>query len=467
MVLVGQSFTVVGGGLTGPLLAIALARLGARVEVFDRRDDPRTGPVESGRSINLALAEKGLAVLRGLGLEQEALADCCVPMRGRMVHRAGTRPDFVPYGRGRALHAVSRLRLNRFLLDRAEAEPGVRLRFGQRCVGVDPATATTTFRDTRTGRFTVCYADAVVGADGTGSVVRDRLVRGRPVDYQQRAAGHRYLELRLPAGPAGEYRLEPGALHVWPRGEHMMFALPNPDGSFNLVLVLPASGPASFGTLTAPGEAEEFLASWYPDVASLLPTAGQRMRAVRSSPLVAVSTSAWLVADRVVLVGDACHTVLPFYGQGLNAGFEDCAVLVAALAETGGDRAGAFSRYAAARRPHTDVLAELSERNFEELRDLVGRPWTLAERRVQTWLEQVLGERAAGLYTLVVHTRLPYADCVATARRRRRTARWCGLDAVVAVVAGWEWLRGRLPPAWGRWPQLRLAAVAAADQGVG
>ncbi len=446
-----RTVIVVGGGLAGPLASLFLARRGYTVELFERRGDPRREAVEGGRSINLTLAERGLHALRRLGLEEEVVRTLCTPLRGRAVHRpAGTA--VMPYGRleHEVLYAVSRAELTRYLLGVAAAEQGVRLHFHQQCDELDRDTAAATFLDVRTGERRRWRAGFVVGADGVYSAVRRQMQASRYVDFAQYYVPWRYKELTIAAGSG----FDRNALHVWPRGERMMFAIPNRDGSFNGVCVLPEDGPDSFATLHTPDAVRAFFERDFADAVPHLPDLEAEFLGRPEAAFPTVKTSAWRHRDRVVLIGDACHGVIPFYGQGMNAAFEDCVILDEHLARYP-DREAAFEAYERTRRPDTDALADLCVQNFTELRDTVQRPRVAAAKQVALLANRVLGDRAMPLYTMVSHSTIPYADCVRRARRQERVARLLGADLAIGAVAATMVARDRL-----REVRPRLAALA-------
>jgi kynurenine 3-monooxygenase len=452
-----RTVIVIGGGLAGPLVALFLARRGYAVDLFESRGDPRRETTAAGRSINLTLAERGLAALRELGLEREVVDNLCIRLRGRAVHQRSGETDFIPYGREEheVLYAVSRAGLTRFLLDACADRPGIRLHFHQQCVELNADAAAVTVADRRTGARQQHRADFVVGADGVHSEVRRQLLHGRFLDFAQYYVPWRYKELTVAAGSG----FDPNALHVWPRGDRMMFAIPNPDGSFNGVCVLPADGAESFATLRTEAEVRAFLARDFADALPHLPALAREFVGRREAAFATVKTSAWRYRDKVVLIGDACHGVIPFYGQGMNAAFEDCRLLDRHLADYP-DRSVSFAEYERSRRPDTTALAELCERNFTELRDTVQRPTVAARKRIGLLLNRVLGDRALPLYTMISHTSIPYAECVRRARRADRVARLLGIDLAVGVLAVAIALDRRA-----RWGAARVAAAARRTRG--
>jgi kynurenine 3-monooxygenase len=426
--------TVIGAGLGGALMAIYLARAGYAVEVYEKRPDPRRGPGSEGRSINLAISTRGVHALGQVGLADAVLAQA-VPMRGRMMHapdgrltfqRYGTRPDHV-------LNSVSRTGLNVLLLDAASAYGNVRLVFGQRCTGVDPLSGTAMFVDVESGRPAQVEGDFVVGADGAFSAVRQQLQRLDRYDFEQAYLGHGYKELAIPPRPDGAFPLAADALHIWPRGEFMMIALPNRDGSFTGTIFWPFEGPHSFAELRTEADVLAYFRATFPDALPLMPTLARDYFASEAASLVTIRCRPWF-RDRVVLLGDACHAVVPFYGQGANASFEDCVVLSECLAEHAPDWARAFALYQVRRKPHTDALADLSLTNFVEMRARTASAAFLLFRRIEGGVQRLAPRWFVPLYTLVTFTRTPYATAVARARIQTRALLLLGGGLVAMVV---------------------------------
>jgi kynurenine 3-monooxygenase len=434
-------FTVIGAGLGGALMAIYLARSGHTVEVYDARPDPRLGQAGEGRSINLAISTRGLHALTQVGLAGEVLA-AAVPMRGRMLHAADGRLTFQPYGSepDHVLHSVSRAGLNALLLDAAEKHGNIRLVFGQRCTGVDLGSATATVVDVETGQRTRVAGDVVVGADGAFSAVRQQLQRLDRFDFEQTYLGHGYRELAIPAGRGGAFPLAGDALHIWPRGERMMIALPNRDGSFTGTIFWPFAGPGSFAALRTEADLLADFRATFPDAVPLMPELARDYFAGEPASLVTIRCRPWSYEGTVVLLGDACHAVVPFYGQGANAAFEDCVVLSECLAEHGPDWPRAFAAYHALRKIHTDALADLSLANFVEMRARTASAAFLLGRRIEAAVHRLAPRRFMPLYTLVTFTRTPYADAVERDRRQRRALRALlagGLSVLVLAVCAW------------------------------
>lgn len=413
-----MNVVVAGAGLAGSLIAVHLARRGHDVRVVERRGDPRSpGAREQGRSINLGLSQRGIQALRAVGL-LDALAPLTVPMRGRVVHSPDGVLRFQPYGCAddEILHSVLRHDLNVLLVDEAE-RLGVRFVWDTKVLDVD---ATAPSVRTETGEHA---ADLVIGADGAFSAVRARLRRGRRMDLHQEFLDWGYKELLIPVGDDGEPRTELRALHVWPGDDGLIVAHPNFDGSLTATVFLPFDGPNGFAGLTTPERVRAFFAHRFPDTPRLIPDLVEQFLDHQPASLVTVRARPWHVAGGaggVVLLGDAAHAVYPFFGQGMNSAFEDCTVLDACLAERPGDVPAALAAFEAARRPHTDVLAELSKRNFVELRDKVRSPLFLARKKADLILHRRFPRAWVPLYTLISHTTVPYGEALARAKRQDR-----------------------------------------------
>ncbi|MGK5676515.1 FAD-dependent oxidoreductase [Micromonospora sp. URMC 106] len=420
---------VVGAGLAGCLLACFLARRGYRVALYERRPDPRTGTVERGRSINLALSERGLDALRRIGLDGQVLADA-LPMRGRMIHPVAGEPQFQSYSASgdRAINSISRGALNNALLDAAAALPGVRIAFDHRLVGLDPATGEMTF-ETPTGKV-AATASVVLGADGAGSAVRGQLLAYGLLTESLDFLDYGYKELTIPP-LGGDFALDPDALHIWPRGTSMMIALPNPDRSFTCTLFWPTHGTASFASLGSPAAIERHFAEHYPDLPPLAPNLVDDYQHNPVGVLGTVRCTPWQAYGRVGLLGDAAHAIVPFYGQGANCAFEDVVELDRCLDECADDWSAALPLFQERRQANAEAIAQMALANFVEMRDKVASPLFQAGRKVEHALERALPGRYVSRYELVSFSTTPYAEVV---RRVRRQHRLLGAVAAGAAV---------------------------------
>lgn len=438
-----RDVVIVGAGLSGCLMAVLLARRGCRVRVFERRPDPRSNTADHGRSINLGLSRRGIGALAEAGLLDQVLAHAA-PMRGRVVHLPDGGLGFHRYGTSddQILRSVLRHDLNTVLLDAAEAMPGVRFDFDAKLTAMDKSLPTVEcVFQTADGERRV-HADTVIGSDGAFSTVRAQMHRGEPADYHQEFLPWGYKELSIEAGPPGEQRTDPEALHVWPADGGLIVAHPNADRSLTGTIFLPLTGPDSFETLRTPETVSALLAARFPDLRRLVPDVVEQFLSQPVGHLVTVRTSPWHLDSRVVLLGDACHAVYPFYGQGMNSAFEDCVTLDGCLDRNPDDWAAAFAEYQAIRKPNTDVLADLSAENFVELRDRLSSPLFLARKNADLALNRLLGHRWVPLYTMISHTTTPYADALRRSRRQNTTLAWlAGAAATGTAAAGTVLLR--------------------------
>lgn len=387
-----EPILIVGAGLCGTLLAIRLAQRGHRVQLHEKRPDLRLEDTGAGRSINLALSNRGLRALCMVGLE-EAIRPACIPMTGRMVHPLGGAATLSPYsGRvGEHINSVSRSGLNALLLDAAEALPNLELVFNSDCEQVDLKQARATFRDTRTGALLEVRAAAIFGTDGAGSVLRRSMMAQTNAllfNYAQDFLRHGYKELHIPPAENGAFRIEKNALHIWPRGTYMVIALPNLDGSFTVTIFLPFEGAYSFGQLQDTEKIQAFFQHQFPDLLVHMPNLAADFLQNPTGTLGTIKCYPWQAYGNTLLLGDAAHAVVPFYGQGMNASFEDVLVLDGLLDAHGDDWEALFTAFQDIRKKDTDAIADLAVDNFYEMRDHVANPVFMRKRRLETLLEQ-------------------------------------------------------------------------------
>ncbi|MBC8085271.1 MAG: FAD-dependent monooxygenase [Hymenobacter sp.] len=415
-----EQLTLMGAGLVGSLLALYLARHGHAVDVFERRADPRLmGPLE-GRSINLALSDRGWRALEGVGIGNE-VRQVGIPMYGRVMHDPRGQLTRQPYGQeNQAIYSVSRAGLNRKLLDLVEAEPGVRLHFNQQCLHVDLREQTLHLRDINTAREQVRPFHRLFGTDGAYSAVRGAMQKTDRYNYSQHYLEYGYKELNIAPGPGGTWQLEKHALHIWPRGQYMMIALPNLDGSFTCTLFFPYEGPHSFATLQTPAQVQAFFGEVFADVLPLMPELTTDFFGNPTGSLVTVRCFPWAFEDAVLLIGDASHAIVPFYGQGMNAGFEDCSVLDALLHQYGADWRTVFQQFQTQRKPDADAMADLAIYNFEEMRDRVADPRFLLQKKIEGRISAQYPGQWLPLYAQVTFSHTPYAEALANGQRQER-----------------------------------------------
>ncbi len=512
----GRTVTIIGAGLAGSLLACYLAKLGFRVAVYERRADPRAAGNVGGRSINLALSARGLWGLAGIGLDQEVLRHA-IPMKGRMIHPAkmpeeGSELPFQPYSHDSkdAINSISRAGLNLALIEAAARYRGVSFFFDHRCLDIDPDGCIATFQHEQTGvmgegPLVRVESDLIVGADGAFSPVRGRLQKNDRFEYSQTYLSHGYKELHIPAldalnclgGTGGSsanaggthdaplagkppvppgagrwngYAMDPNALHIWPRGSAMMIALPNPDRSFTCTLFWPFEGEHSFANLKTAEQTRAFFKEHYPDAAPMMPTLVEDFLKNPTSSLVTVRCWPWALNCRggraIILAGDAAHAIVPFFGQGMNAAFEDVRTLAECLEKHAG-RGDAWMQdaaddYQTRRKPNADAIARMALDNFVEMRDKVGSRAFLWKKKAEHFLHDLAPGTLTPKYHLVSFTTVPYADALRRGTRIDRVLRLGVLVAALLIFGtfaalgfpAWALLAGVLIAAgivWDRW----------------
>lgn len=429
-----QTIAIVGAGLVGSLMAIYLAKRGYKVTIFEKRKDMRRAGAEGGRSINLALSNRGWWPLKEVGLEEQAKR-MIIPMRGRMMHDEEGFLTFQPYGReGQAINSISRSGLNEMLMDEAEKN-GVTIEFDRSCVGIN-FDASTLFFANKDGKKEDLSFDIIIGADGAFSVVRRLMQRTDRFNYSQYYIEHGYKELTIPPGAGGSFGLEKNALHIWPRGNFMLIALPNTDGSFTCTLFFPFEGNPSFSTLTTDEEIQSFFEKYFSDALKMMPTLIKDFHANPTSSLVTVKSYPW-VKNKTLIIGDASHAIVPFYGQGMNSGFEDCRVLNQMLDEHNDDWPSVLEEFQKLRKPDADAISDLALQNFIEMRDLVADDDFLLRKKIEARLYDQYPQQWIPLYSMVTfNEQMRYSEALKRGRIQQEI-----MDDVMArpdIHKNWE-----------------------------
>jgi kynurenine 3-monooxygenase len=416
--------SVMGGGLVGCLLSLYLAKQGHKVEVYERRPDLRSAELAAGRSINLALSDRGWRALETIGISED-IKKVAIPMYRRVMHDVQGNLSFQPYGQaGQAIYSVSRGGLNKALLDLAEAQPNVTLHFQEQVLEVVLKTNEVTLLNTATGQEHQIRPDVLFAADGAFSMVRLSMQKTERFNYEQSYLDYGYKELTIPAGADGAWQLEKNALHIWPRGQYMMIALPNIDGTFTCTMFFPYEGEASFKSLQTEEQVQAFFQKVFPDATALMPELAQEFFENPVGSLVTVKCFPWSYSDKVVLLGDAAHAIVPFYGQGMNAGFEDCTVLRGLLEEHGSDWETIFKTFQEVRKPNTDAIADLAVYNFIEMRDKVADPRFLLQKKIESKITAQYPDAWLPLYSMVTFSPdLPYSQALANGQRQEEIMR--------------------------------------------
>lgn len=412
-----KKITIVGAGLVGSLISIYLAKRGYAVTVFESRFDMRTHMFGGGRSINLALSARGIRALEEVGLANH-MKEHSVPMNGRMMHNTQGQLTFQPYGeKGQFINSISRSGLNMALISEAEKQ-GVEFQFEHRCLNVDLDKTELTFQFF--GSTVHHRADAIIGADGTFSAVRAAFKGIDPFDYSEHYVEHGYKELRIPPVAGGGFPMEKNALHIWPRESFMLIALPNPDATFTCTLFLPFEGDVSFAQLQTPPKIHAFFEKIFPDAAPLMPTLIEDFRDNPTSSLVTIRCYPW-TKENVLLLGDAAHGIVPFYGQGMNAGFEDCRIFNHLLDQFDDDWELAYAEFQRLRKPDADAIAQLALDNFVEMRDLVGTADFLLRKKIEARLHELYPKRWIPLYSMVTfHDHVRYSEAYETGQKQKK-----------------------------------------------
>jgi kynurenine 3-monooxygenase len=429
-------FVLIGSGLAGGLLAAYLGRRGHGVDLYERRADPREGNLVGGRSINLAISTRGIHALEEIGIADEALKHA-IPMRGRMIHNRTGALHFSPYDVDpkNCINSIGRGALNTTVIEAAQRYPNVRVRFNHKCTDVDLDSAVAHL-ETLNGLVTA-QGDAIIGVDGAFSAVRKSMqIKINNFHYDESYLAHGYKELTIPPGPDGSWRMEKNALHIWPRKSFMMIALPNPDGSFTCTLFWEFEGPRSFATTKTDEDVRRFFNEEFPDAVPLMPALLEDFRNNPTGSLVTVRCAPWFYRDKLCLVGDAAHAVVPFYGQGMNAAFEDCVVLDECLETFSDYPERAFADYFCRRKQNADALADLAIGNFVEMRDKTASKTFRAKKKLDHALEAALPGIYLPLYTMVTFTRIPYAKAAKRAHVQDRIVHAALIGfLVLAIVA--------------------------------
>jgi kynurenine 3-monooxygenase len=400
---------IVGAGPTGALLAILLARRGLEIELYESRPDPRGVPAGSGRSINLALADRGIHALKSAGVF-DGLASALLPMRGRLIHYENGDTAFQPYGQrpNEVIYSVSRHRLNQALIEVAAGRPGVQLHFQHRLEAADFTAQSAQIRDLESDRLLAVPMQPLLATDGAGSAVRRAMSAQKFIQAGEIDLEHGYKELSIPAGPQGSFRMANDALHIWPRGNFMLIALPNDGGSFTATLFLPKLGTSSFASLRDADGVDEFLARNFPDAHELMPNALAEFSAHPVGFLGTVDAQPWHVLAQATLIGDAAHAMVPFHGQGMNCCFEDCIEFDACVARHASWET-VFAEFGAARKPNTDAIAAMALENYMEMRESVADPKFQLQQALSLELERRFPRCFIPRYSMVMfHHEIPY-----------------------------------------------------------
>ncbi|HXB40562.1 MAG TPA: NAD(P)/FAD-dependent oxidoreductase [Bacteroidia bacterium] len=399
-----KKVTIVGAGLVGSLLSIYLAKRGYKIDMYERRADMRKAKISAGKSINLALSDRGWRGLEGVGIADE-IREIAIPMYGRQIHNKDGSTAFQPYGKKeQAIYSVSRAEINMKLMDLAE-HAGIKIHFNERCTHVDRKNLNAHFENEETKKNSSATSDLLFGSDGAFSAARLNMqLTSDRFEYNQHYITAGYKELIIPPGKNGEFLLEKNALHIWPRGSFMMIALPNMDGNFTCTLFLPFEGEKSFEKLKTKEAVKKFFDEEFSTAVPLMPTLPDDFFHNPTSSLVTVKCFPWTFDNKIALIGDAAHAIVPFFGQGMNCGFEDCVVLNELIDKHKENWDTIFPEYQQLRKPDGDAIADLAIANFTEMRDKTADPKFLLQKKIEARFNEKYPDKWVPQYTMVTYS---------------------------------------------------------------
>lgn len=414
-----KNITVIGAGLVGSLLSIYLSKRGYKVSLYERRPDMRKQTISAGRSINLALSDRGLLALERVGLANE-IKKIAIPMHGRYIHNADGSSAFQPYGKeGQYINSVSRATLNCKLMDLAE-EQGVKIFFDHKCTAIDWKENKITFDAIHHSPLTTHHFELLFGADGAFSAARlQHQLQHDKFDYHQYYIDCGYKELTIPPAASGDFAMEVNALHIWPRKDYMLIALPNLDKTFTCTLFFPFAGELSFDKLDTEKKVKDFFGKNFPDAISFMPDHVNEFFSNPTSSLVTVKCFPWIRKDKFALIGDAAHAIVPFFGQGMNCGFEDCRILDALIDKHNDDWKMILEEYQLLRKPDADAIADMAVNNFTEMRERTADPKFLLQKKIEARLHEKYPDKWIPAYSQVTFSpHIRYSEALQRGQRQ-------------------------------------------------
>jgi kynurenine 3-monooxygenase len=419
-----KEIIIAGAGLVGSLLSIYLAKRGYKVSIYEKRNDMRKETMSAGRSINLALSDRGLLALERVGLVEE-IKKISIPMTGRYIHNIDGATAFQPYGReGQYINSVSRAALNMKLMDHAEKQ-GIKFYFGQKCAAVDWEKKTMIVESTNSAAISTVNFDILFGSDGSFSAVRlQHQLQHHKFEYQQYYIDCGYKELTIPSTASGDFAMKIDALHIWPRKDYMLIALPNMDKTFTCTLFFPFEGETSFSKLTTPETIKAFFEKTFPDAVAFMPDYVNEFLNNPTSSLVTIKCYPWIREDKFSLIGDAAHAIVPFFGQGMNCGFEDCRILDELIDEYDGNWKMILKEFQSSRKPDADAIADLAVGNFTEMRERTADPKFLLQKKIEAWLHEKHPDKWIPAYSQVTfNPHIHFADAFRNAMKQEAIMR--------------------------------------------
>lgn len=412
---------IVGAGLVGSLWAVYLSKAGYKVTIYERRSDIRKAEISAGKSINLALSVRGWTALDAVGVGDK-IRDLAIPMTGRIMHSEKGDLSYQPYGEeGQAIYSISRGGVNARMMDIAEKEGNATIHYKHQCVGVDLKAGIVRFQNTETNEMLEDQADVVFACDGAFSAIRYKgMQKLDRFDYSQDFIDDGYREILLPANEDGSYKLDKNALHIWPRGRFMMIALPNEDGSFTCTLFMPYDGGEhSFNSLDSKEKVDHFFKETFPDFHEMMPNIADAWEDHPLASLAIMRSYPWH-HGKTVLMGDAAHATVPFYGQGMNGGFEDCTVMWRLMQKHNEDWEKVFEEYSIERKPDGDALQDLSLYNYHVMRDYVADPMFLLRKKIEAKFSKLYPDKWLPLYSQVTFSNIRYSEAIANGKAQSR-----------------------------------------------
>jgi len=425
-----KNVTIVGAGLVGSLLSIYLAKRGYKINMYERRPDIRKAKISAGKSINLALSDRGWRGLEGVGIADE-IRKIAIPMYGRQIHNRDGSTAFQPYGKKeQAIYSVSRAEINMKLMDLAEQQKDVKIYFDERCTHIDRKNLSAHFENGTSKKNSSVASDLLFGSDGAFSAARlDMQLTSDRFEYNQHYIEAGYKELIIPPGKDGEFLLEKNALHIWPRGSFMMIALPNMDGNFTCTLFLPFEGEKSFAKLKTREDVKKFFDEEFSTAVPLMPTLLDDFFVNPTSSLVTVKCYPWTFDNKIALIGDAAHAIVPFFGQGMNCGFEDCVVLNDLISKHDENWEEILQEYQKLRKPDGDAIADLAIANFVEMRDKTADAKFLLQKKIEAHFSERHPNKWIPLYTMVTYSpRIRYSTALKEGKRQQEI-----MDKIMAL----------------------------------
>lgn len=432
-----KNITIIGAGLVGSLCGIYLAKRGYKVNVYEKRPDLRKANISAGKSINLVISYRGWNALEKIGIRNR-IESITVPVYGRMTHDEKGQTNFIQYSvNNDPIYSVSRGGLNSMLMTIAEENSNVKLFFDEECVDVNLDEATAVFQNSESKKTQTVKSDLIIATDGAFSAVRHKMLMLNRFNYQQEYIPYGYKEITFPANEDGSPRMRQDALHIWPRKNFMLMGLANKDGGFTGTLFFPFEGePWSFEKIKDEKDLMKFFNEIFPDAIPLIPDLSQQYFNNPTSSLVIIRCSPWNYKDKIALMGDAAHAIVPFYGEGMNCGFEDCFVFDQLIEKHNGDFSKILPEYANARKPNGDAIAELSLRNFIEMRDLVADPQFLLRKKIEGWFQAKHPDKWLPLYSQVKFSTTPYAEALSNGKKHDEIM--ASVMALPGIESDWE-----------------------------